>query len=148
MEYSQEEVIQNLLEEYNEQRLALKNMINDIEGIKKNIDKLFPESIDKRYTRFFEEKVKTATGLFNILLDIRKEISKNLKDEIDIRSRLDKKLSDEDLESVFNIRDLANKVENLNKKKNKVKKSSLEKQEKLKVISTKKEDDEIGELKF
>lgn len=148
MEYSQEEVIQNLLEEYNEQRLALKNMINDIEGIKKNIDKLFPESIDKRYTRFFEEKVKTATGLFNILLDIRKEISKNLKDEIDIRSRLDKKLSDEDLESVFNIRDLANKVENLNKKKNKVKKSSLEKQEKLKVISTKEEDDEIGELKF
>jgi len=120
MEFNDNEIILDLLNEYKEQRDQLKQMIVDIEDIKSNIDKLFPKTLDQRYSRFFEEKVKTATGIFNTLLDIRKEVSKNLKDEIDIRSRLNKNAIEEDLESLFNIRELANKVEKLNKRKNKI----------------------------
>lgn len=141
MEYSNEEIIQNLLDEFQTQRDALKKMIVDLDLIKKNIDKLFPESLDKRYARFFEEKVKTATGMFNILLDIRKEITKNLKDEIEIRTKLDKKIENEDFESMFNIRDLASKVESLNKKKNKILKSENEKLKILPVVTDNKEEE-------
>jgi len=117
MQYSNNEVIEELLEEYRNQRKALKSMISDIEDLKKRIDKLFPESLDKRYARFFEEKVKTATGMFNVLLDMRKELTKNLKEEIEIRSKLDNQIDSEELEKMYNIRELAKKVEVLKKQK-------------------------------
>ena len=117
MKYSNDSVIKELLEEYKKQRDALKIMISDIEQLKKRIDDLFPNTLDKRYARFFEEKVKTATGMFNVLLDMRKELTKNLKEEIEIRSKLDNQVDAEELEKVYNIRALAKKVEAIKKQK-------------------------------
>jgi len=94
-------------------------MIVDLELIKNKIDKLFPESLDKRFIRFFEEKVKTATGIFNSILDMRKEITKSLKDEIEIRRKLTGGI-DEDFDNI-DIHKLASKIEKLNKTKDKLK---------------------------
>ena len=81
--------IDQLLKEFSEQRDALNKMVDELEAIKSKVDRLFPESIDQRYLRFFNEKVKSATELFKAVLDIRKEIMKSLKDEIELRKKFD-----------------------------------------------------------
>jgi len=81
------ESIRKLIEEFTENRQALKSMIIDLEKLRLNIDKLFPDTLDKRYMRFFEEKIKSATELFKAILDVRKEISKSLKTEIELISK-------------------------------------------------------------
>jgi hypothetical protein len=108
-------IIDNLLIEFKEQREALKVMILDLEKVKEKIDTLFPDSLDKRFSRFFEEKVKTASGIFSTLLEIRKEITRGLKDEIEIRRKLEKETEKEnfDIEEFLDIRKLAGKVEHL-----------------------------------
>ena len=117
-----EEVITNLLQEFKEQRESIKNMIEDIEKLQENIDTIFPQSLDKRYTRFFEEKVKTITGFFNVLLDMRKEITKSIKDEIEIRRRLTKDDIGESgtIEDLLDIRKIAKKVETFKKQSEKI----------------------------
>jgi len=114
--------IENLLIEFKEQREEIKSMLNELEILKSNIDKLFPNTMDKRYRMYFEEKVKAATSFFNVLLDMRKEITKSLKDEIDIRRRLELKDKELDFEKLLDIRQLANKVEGFKEKAAKVKK--------------------------
>jgi len=115
----QETIISGLLKEFKEQRESLAEMIKDLEELKSRIYRLFPEQLDKRYVRFFEEKVKAATGLFNALLDIRKEINKSLKDEIDLRRKISGK-DDEEIEKILNIRAIAEKVEKIQKDQKKM----------------------------
>lgn len=117
-----ESQIEQLLIEFKEQREEIKGMLSELENLKANIDKLFPNTLDKRYRMYFEEKVKAATSFFNVLLDMRKEITKSLKDEIDIRRRLELKDKEFDLEELLDIRKLADKVEGFRKKSEKVKK--------------------------
>lgn len=119
-----EEIVEGLLLEFKEQRDSLKLMILDLEKVKEKIDNLFPEgTLDKRYSRFFEEKVKSATGIFSALLDIRKEISRGLKDEIELRRKLVKEEKDfgAGLENLLDIGNLASKFEKLQKVNNKAK---------------------------
>lgn len=104
-----------LISEFKENRDALKAMIIDLEELKKKVYLLFPDKVDTRYIRFFEEKVKAATSLFNSILDIRKEINKSLKDEIELKRKLDEN-DDNGTESI-DIRSLATKIELLNKNK-------------------------------
>jgi hypothetical protein len=107
-----EQIIKTLVEEFKENREALKFLIKDLESLKSKIDSIFPENLDKRYMRFFEEKVKAATQLFSAILEIRKEISKGLKTEIEMRNKID--LDDDsvgDLVSSADIRNLATRVE-------------------------------------
>ena len=59
-----------LLKEYDEQRGLLKDMVQDLEKIKVKIETLLPERLDARLVRFFEEKVKSISMLFQIILDI------------------------------------------------------------------------------
>lgn len=102
-----------LLKEYGDQRDALKLMIADLEKIKVKIDILFPERFDARYAKFFEEKMKSISALFQILLEIRKEILKSVKDELEVRKKVDIEKELED--SIENIRDLAKRVEKYQK---------------------------------
>lgn len=118
-EKANHEVIDELLADFQNQRDALKDMIKDVEDLKADINKLFPTKLDARYQRFFEEKIKTAVSLLNVLLDVRKELIKTMKDEIDIRRKV-KVGGEDDLDSLFNVRDLAKKVEHLHRKKIKV----------------------------
>ena len=39
---------------------------------------------NRSYRRFFEEKIKSVTELFRVMLDMRKEIIKNTKDEFEL----------------------------------------------------------------
>jgi len=115
-----DERFNELLQEYIEHRAAIKSMITDLENIKASIDRLIPQNLEARYARFFEEKVKAITGLFGTLLDMRKEIAKSVKDEIEIRRKLG--ASDdpsEDLEKYLDIRKFADKVTNFQKEKDK-----------------------------
>lgn len=116
--------IDQLLKEFSEQRDALNKMVVELEVIKSKVDRLFPETLDSRYVRFFNEKVQSATELFKAVLDIRKEIMKSLKDEIEMRKKFELKINDdEELEKLVDVRSLARKIEKINE----TKKSEMEK---------------------
>ena len=116
--------IEQLLKEFSEQRDALNKMVTELEVIKSKVDRLFPETLDSRYVRFFNEKVQSATELFKAVLDIRKEIMKSLKDEIEMRKKFELKIDDdEELEKLVDVRSLARKIEKINESH----KSELEK---------------------
>jgi len=123
----QQQKIEELLKEFSTHRDEIKKMINDLEQIRKNVDKLIPEILDSRYIRYFEEKVKSITHLFNALLEMRKEIAKSAKDEIDIRRRLKDKSSSLDLEEILDVRDMVDKIDIFKEKTNKLKKDRIEK---------------------
>ena len=116
--------IEQLLKEFSDQRDALNKMVTELEVIKSKVDRLFPETLDSRYVRFFNEKVQSATELFKAVLDIRKEIMKSLKDEIEMRKKFELKIDDdEELEKLVDVRSLARKIEKINE----TRKSELEK---------------------
>ncbi|OQB41139.1 MAG: hypothetical protein BWY04_01025 [candidate division CPR1 bacterium ADurb.Bin160] len=114
-ENTQKNKYNELIEEYNENRNSLKRMIRDIEELKEKLDKLFPETLDKRYLMFFEQKVKTAFSIYSTLLEIRKEISRSLKDEIEMRRKIDKDTREDDILESFNIHDFSEKIEKYKK---------------------------------
>jgi len=121
---------EKLLVEFEDHRNAIKDMISELNDIKKNIDRLIPTSLDARYIRFFEEKVKSITNLFNSLLEMRKEITKSVREEIDLRRKLEDEDGDQDLESRIDIRRVAERVETFKKEqekfKEKLKKHNIE----------------------
>lgn len=132
-------IIEKLILQFEDQRKAILQMIDQLEDIKKKIDVLIPDTLDKRYIRFFEEKVKTITNLFTTLLEMRKEISKNLKEEIEIRRKIVMKEDNFDFESSIDVRKIAEKIEQFKHKRDVVK----EKLEKSIEKSMTKEDIEI-----
>lgn len=122
----QQQRIESLLGEYDEHRTAIKAMIAQMEELRSNIEKLFPQKLDARFVRFFEEKIKTMTALFNSLLEMRKEVTKSVKDEIEIRRRM--KTDDEliDLEDMLDVRSMASKIEQFKDDAAKIQKGRLE----------------------
>jgi hypothetical protein len=127
MEQSNQEIIHELLLEFKEHRNAIKKMISDLEEIKANVDRLIPAKLDARYARFFEEKVKSVTELFKTLLEMRKEIQKSLKEEIDLRRKVDISGEEQDIEKIIDIRSLADKVEGYQVKRKKMREDTIEK---------------------
>jgi len=112
-----EQIIENLLNEYVEHRSSIKSMIADLEKLKDKVEVILPETLDKRFKFFFEEKIKTITQLFDSLLSMRKEISKSVKDEIELRRKITKESGgDTNFEDLLDIRKIANKVEQLKNK--------------------------------
>lgn len=120
--------IDELLEEFVEHRAAIKAMIKDLEKIKENVDKVIPTRLDARHIRFFEEKVKSVTGLFNSLLEMRKEIARCVREEIEIRRKLDKGEKEYDLDELFDVRQFADKVDEFKDEMEKARKKVVEKQ--------------------
>jgi len=113
-------IVDELLGEFKTHREAIQTMIGELEVLKDKVDTLFPEKLDQRYMRFFEDKVKATTSFFNALLDMRKEFAKTLKDEIEIRRRIIKDGGGaddilEDIEELLDIRKMADKVEKFKK---------------------------------
>jgi len=121
-----EELLDELLAEYREHRLEIKKMIKELDDIKEKIDRLIPTSLDARYLRFFEEKVKTITSLFNALLDMRKEITKSVKEEIEIRRKVTTKSGEEEIEDLIDIRRAAEKIEEFKREQEEYKKKIKE----------------------
>jgi len=123
----QEEKINSLLLEYDDHRFAIKDMIVDLEKIRSRVDTLIPDQLDARYMRFFEEKVKSITALFNSLLEMRKEIAKSVKDEIDIRRRIKDKDSSFNIEEMVDVRSMAEKIRKFEEASSIIKKKRREK---------------------
>jgi hypothetical protein len=116
----QQSRIEHLLKEYDVHRDAIKSMIVDLEKIRTKVDTLIPDHLDARFMRYFEEKVKSVTALFNSLLDMRKEIAKSIKDEIEIRRRITDKSKFIDLEEMLDIRSMVEKVDEFKEKSEKI----------------------------
>jgi len=112
-------IVDDLLKEFKEQRDALKEMITDLEKIKIKVDSLFPDNLTKRSIMYFEQKVKASTELFKALLDMRKEITKSVKDEIELRRKIIRG-EEEDIDDLLNIREITRRVEKLQEKNKKV----------------------------
>ena len=123
------DIIDGLLAQFQVQRDEILKMVGELEVIKGKIDQLIPNQLDKRYFRFFEEKVKAVTGFFNILLEMRKEITKTLKDEIELRRKVKIHEDDFDPEKDLDLHSIASKIERLNKKKVKAKEDIAKKME-------------------
>jgi hypothetical protein len=120
-----EEIIYDLLMEFKDHRNAVMSMVSDIEKLKEKIDRIIPEKLDARYVRFFEEKVKTATEFFKTLLEMRKEIQKSLKDEIEIRRKINVQEGEMGVEDIINIRDLVDRVEGFKRDKDKIREKTV-----------------------
>jgi len=131
----QDEKIEKLLEEFTKTRDSIYEMITEVEEISKTVKSLFPtaDKFDHRYRMIFQERVKATTELFKTLLDMRKEITKSIKDEIELRRKV--KSSDSDnIEDLLNISSIMDKIEGMQQSKermNKVVKSKSEKIEEL-----------------
>lgn len=116
-EHEYQTIIEGLLNQFKSTREEIQKMISDLEGISEHIEGIFPEDLQLRYKWLFETKVKTATELFKTLLDMRKEIGNSLKDEIELRRRIMKDVGPESgLEELFDVRKLAKKVEEFQKR--------------------------------
>lgn len=110
---------EQLVTEYNEQRQSLKLMVEELEKVKEKVDRLFPETLNVKYVQFFQEKIKAVTELFKAILELRKEISKNIKDEIELRRKLDTE-GDEDDNRIVDIRQLAKEIEGIHKSEGRI----------------------------
>jgi len=117
-----ENKIDELLLEFKGQRDAVTQMIVEIEQLKANVEGIFPEKLDARFKIYFDDKLKAATEFFKVLLDMRKEITKSLKDEIEIRRKIESKEMAIDVEDLLDIRKLSSKVEDFKVQKEKLQK--------------------------
>lgn len=132
----------SLINEFREQREKLTLMVSELEKLKNGIEKIFPDTLDARYSRFLEEKIKAVTELFKAILDMRKEIIKNIKDEIDLRNKYEENDdNDKDDMSNLDIRSLVRKIEQFNKDNNFLMVDSKEK--KLQILNESEETEEV-----
>lgn len=115
-------IIVNLLDEFQLQRTAIKDMVVEIEQLRVQVSQLFPETIDMRTRKFLEDKIKAMVGFYNVLLDMRKEISKSVKDELEFRRRMtDDEFDPEDIDELLDISELSKKVEKFQQQKEELK---------------------------
>lgn len=135
MEHLIDDKVIELLNEFALHRDEIKKMIVEVDDLRQDIDKLIPKKLDARYIRFFEEKVKSMTSFFSALLDMRKEIIKSIKDEIELRRKLGAARDEIDVESAIDIRSVVEKIEEFQKKSTQLKENRLKR--------AKKETDEI-----
>ena len=81
--------IDELLKSFEENRDSLHEMVGDIEEFKKHMAKLLPDKIDYRSRFVWEEKMKTISTILGTELSIRKQIDDSIKNEINIRTKMD-----------------------------------------------------------
>jgi hypothetical protein len=79
-----QERLNSLLQEFATNRNALFQLIQELDHTKRRIDLLFPDRPDFRNSMVYTERVKSLSELFRVLLEIRKEISRSLKDEFEM----------------------------------------------------------------
>jgi hypothetical protein len=118
---SYQKKVEKLLSIFEQNRDAIMNMIVDLEKLKDKLDTIFPETTDARHMRFFEEKIKAISSFFNVLLDMRKEINKSIKDEIDMRRRSEGKDAELDVEGLLDVRKVTRKIESFQQAADKMK---------------------------
>jgi len=133
-----EDKINDLLNEFKTQRDAIKEMIEEIEKMRCQVALLFPDTIDARTRKFLEDKIKAMVGFYNVLLDMRKEVSKSVKDELELRRRMTEDDFDpEDIDNLLDISEISKKVEKFQQQKDKIKMDRLNKHKGMKELEEK-----------
>jgi len=108
---NQDDIYDNLISEFANSRKQIYGMLEELEVISKSVKELFPDKFDARYRMVFQERVKAVTELFKACLDMRKEITKNIKEEIELRRKVGPKDSIENIEELLNVALMAEKLE-------------------------------------
>ncbi len=80
--------VEKLLSEYSESRVELKKYMTDVDYMRSKVEQIFPNDSDYRNKFAMEEKIKTMSSFFSMLLNIRQEFNKSLKEEIELRRKL------------------------------------------------------------
>ena len=104
--------IEKLLKELSTSREELKKYITDVDILRNKISEMFPQNMDFRNRYVLDDKIKTMSSFYGILLNIRQEINKTIKEEIELR----RKLKPGGDNTITDIRQLAEMIENHNKK--------------------------------
>jgi hypothetical protein len=82
-------LLAKLLDGYKENRTELHKMVDEAKDIKENVRTILDSiNTDHRNRYLMDEKIKILSTILSNELNIRKEISKSFKDEIDIRGKL------------------------------------------------------------
>lgn len=103
----------NLMSEFHIQRDKLNEMIDVLDECDTPL-KSMALSTDHRYRGALEEKFKALAEMYKVKLAIRKEISQNIKDEIELKRKIE--LEDEDGNSlVLTQSELLRSVEEVEK---------------------------------
>jgi len=97
--------------------LEIEKYIKELEGLKTNLGEMFPKDMNYRNKFLIDEKLKVFSEYFSTLLRLRQEVHKLTFEEIKIRSGLNKKEGDDN--SIGDIRELAKKIDKINKEENK-----------------------------
>jgi len=86
---SAEEFLEELVE-LQQNRKKLHEIVDKLESLIQDIEAAFPKKIDYRSKFILAERVDTLTRLFDTILRYRSEISKQVKEEINIRKNIEK----------------------------------------------------------
>jgi len=86
-----------LLSEFKENRDRIRNMISELETYIDRVKAILPSPTDRDFRNLyvFENKLKTMTEFFKLILDMRKEVGKLLREEIQLITKLDDDSTDE-----------------------------------------------------
>ena len=104
---NQDEKINSLIDELSKSRNELMKYIVDLDDLRGKVGQMFPQGSDFRNKYALEEKMKTMSSLYSTVLSVRQEINKTIKEEIDIRRKLESGKDDEEID----IRSLAAAME-------------------------------------
>jgi hypothetical protein len=123
--------IQELLDKYSTSREELCKYMRDLDEIRTQVSQIFPTNHDFRNRFVLEEKLKTMSVFYSTLLNIRQEFNKTLKDEIELRRKLE--VGDNGDEKAYvDIREIVDMIEQQQKEKQqeKVEESDLDQTQK------------------
>ena len=101
--------IQELLEKLGKSRDELTKYMDDVEKIRLKVDQIFPQDQDFRNKWVLEEKIKAISSFYSTLLNIRQEFNKTIKEEIEVRRKIE--AGGEDGDSNIDVRSLAKMIE-------------------------------------
>lgn len=112
---------EELLGELGNSRGKLTEMLNEIEGCKNAVlDTAKSNDYRNRYAK--EERIKTISAFYSLLLQTRQEYTRNIISEIELRRKLEK---GDDGEIELDISKIAKQLESIKKTQKKVDDSKL-----------------------
>jgi hypothetical protein len=106
-----------LLEKLKASRTKLEDYSNEVETLRDDVLNLFPKQMDYRKKWVFEERIKTTSQFYDSLLRVRQEINKSIKEEIELRRKLNEKEFDPKKAIENSIRDIVDEIEKRNEEK-------------------------------
>ena len=98
-----------LLTKYSASREKLEDYVGDVEVLRTKVSAIFPQDLNYRNKFVIEDKLKVMASFYSTLLNIRQEINKSLKDEVEIRRKLQP--ADKGKEKKLDIREFADQLE-------------------------------------